>query len=238
MPRPSTSRTTSSPTPSTSPSHTRSGSSSSARACPFQAAGPWSATPNGVADEEPGGFLEPNKIYGCVHELGKEPVYLTGLVAISCSPCIHPGDVQMVRAVGQIPDGKAPRITTQQDCVVFSARGARPLPSRLGGGALDGDMFQLITLPELLPELLPKRVPKRVHPPGECTRRASARRPSRGRSSGGARSRTGRRSSSSIRSCRALGRSRSTTCTLPIGGMTVLFSAECLELARKQSVSF
>lgn len=113
----------------------------------------------GIADEEPGGFLAPNEVYACVHEPGKEPVYLAGLVAISRSPCVHPGDVQMVRAVGKLDPGRAPRVAMQQNCVVFSTKGVRPLPSCLGGGDLDGDMFQLITLPEVLP--------KRVHPPGD-----------------------------------------------------------------------
>lgn len=113
----------------------------------------------GVADEEPRGFLAPNEIYVCIHEPGKEPVYLEGEVAIMRSPCIHPGDVRKVRAVGKLPPGLAPTIAAQENCVVFSVRGDRPLPSMLGGGDLDGDTYQIITIESLLP--------KRVVPPAE-----------------------------------------------------------------------
>ncbi len=115
----------------------------------------------GVADEEPGGFLAPNEIYACVHEPGKEPVYLEGEVVITRSPCIHPGDVRKVRAIGKLPPGLAPRIAAQRNCVVFSVRGGRPLPSMLGGGDLDGDMYQVITITSLFP--------KRVVPAAEYT---------------------------------------------------------------------
>ena len=92
-----------------------------------------------------------------MHESGKEPVYLAGIVAISRSPFVHPGDVQMIRAVGKLDSGQAPRLAMQENCVTFSTHGISPLPSCLGSGDLDGEMFQL-TLPELLP--------RQVHPPG------------------------------------------------------------------------
>ncbi len=105
----------------------------------------------GVVDEEPGGYLAEDEIYVCVHEKSKEPVYLEGEVAISRSPVIDPGDVRLVRAVGKLDPIKAPRVSYQRNCVVFSIKGARPLPSKLGGGDCDGDMYQIISLPGLIP---------------------------------------------------------------------------------------
>ncbi len=113
----------------------------------------------GIADEEPGGWLGPNEIYACIHQPGKEKIYLEGLVAITRSPCIHPGDVQVVRAVGQLTEGVAPRIAAQENCIVFSVQGTRPVPSKLGGGDCDGDTFQVITIKAL--------VPLEAYPPAE-----------------------------------------------------------------------
>ncbi len=108
----------------------------------------------GIVDEEPGGFLAEDEIYACVHEPGKEPVYLEGPVIISRSPVVHPGDVRIVRAVGRVHPRLGPKIAAQENCVVFSVKGARPLPSMLGGGDCDGDQYQLITRLALIPRRL------------------------------------------------------------------------------------
>ncbi|GAA5898266.1 hypothetical protein JCM6882_000114 [Rhodosporidiobolus microsporus] len=103
----------------------------------------------GVADE--GGYLREGEIYACIKKPGKAPEYISGDVCITRSPCVHPGDVQVVRAVGRLPPGCAPRLQALTNCVVFSCRGSRSLPSCLGGGDLDGDIYQLVTLPSLIP---------------------------------------------------------------------------------------
>lgn len=112
----------------------------------------------GIVDQEPLGFLAEDEIFACVHQQGKPPVYLEGWVTISRSPVVHPGDVRVVRAVGKVDSAKAPSIAIQKNCVVFPIKGARPLPSMLGGGDCDGDLYQIITLPELMP--------RRMAPPG------------------------------------------------------------------------
>lgn len=80
-----------------------------------------------------------------------------GRVAITRSPQIHPGDIQLVNAV------RRPQLVHLRNVVVFSCRsvvvksftmemltdplhhrGERSLPSMLGGGDLDGDIYNLI----------------------------------------------------------------------------------------------
>lgn len=111
----------------------------------------------GVADEDH--ILEPDSIYACVQFPNRSPQYLKGSFAISRSPSLHPGDVRVVTAVGRLDPTKAPRLSSLINCVVFPVKGERSLPSCLGGGDLDGDLYTIIGWPEL--------VPKRsaIHPP-------------------------------------------------------------------------
>ncbi|KAH9814507.1 RNA dependent RNA polymerase-domain-containing protein [Melampsora americana] len=110
----------------------------------------------GVADEDR--VLAPNFVYACIQYPGKAPFYLEGPITISRSPCLHPGDVRVVTGIGKLDPERAPRLNALRNCVVFSVAGMRSLPSCLGGGDLDGDLYTLITLPELIPstaKLLP-----------------------------------------------------------------------------------
>jgi hypothetical protein len=63
---------------------------------------------------------------------------IEGDVLITRSPQIHPGDIQMVKAV------RRKELEHLTNVVVFSCRGDRSLPSCLGGGDLDGDIFNLV----------------------------------------------------------------------------------------------
>ncbi|KAG9045507.1 hypothetical protein FS837_006169 [Tulasnella sp. UAMH 9824] len=67
------------------------------------------------------------------------------------SPTVHPGDVQLVTAIGKPKAGSPYDIESLANTVVFSVKGKRPLPSCLGGGDLDGDVYYLIENPELHP---------------------------------------------------------------------------------------
>ena len=73
-----------------------------------------------------------------------------GIVYVSRSPAMHPGDIQKVKAV-DVPEGSP--LEALHNCIVFSQRGARDLPSMLSGGDLDGDMFHVIFDPNLYPNL-------------------------------------------------------------------------------------
>lgn len=87
----------------------------------------------GVLDET--GLLDEGQIYACFATENGQTVLIKGRVLITRSPQYHPGDVQMVDAV-DIPYGSPLR--ELKNCVVFSQKGDRPLPSMLSGGDLDG----------------------------------------------------------------------------------------------------
>ncbi|KAF9821946.1 hypothetical protein IEO21_00376 [Rhodonia placenta] len=104
----------------------------------------------GVADVH--GYLEEGEIFACVDSPDLlEPIYLEGPTVISRSPTIHPGDVQLVHAIGRPPPGSPFEHESLRNGVVFSIKGERPLPSCLGGGDLDGDVYNVTTMPSLRP---------------------------------------------------------------------------------------
>ncbi|KIW30891.1 uncharacterized protein PV07_02583 [Cladophialophora immunda] len=74
---------------------------------------------------------------------------LSGRVAITRSPALHPGDVQLVQAVA--PPESSP-LWDLHNSVVFSQKGTRDMPSMLSGGDLDGDLYNVIYDDELLPK--------------------------------------------------------------------------------------
>ncbi|BEI83326.1 hypothetical protein CcaverHIS002_0311940 [Cutaneotrichosporon cavernicola] len=67
-----------------------------------------------------------------------EPIVVTGEVLVCRAPALHPGDVRRAMAVDR------PKLRHLTNVVVFSTKGALPLPSMLGGGDLDGDDYTLI----------------------------------------------------------------------------------------------
>ncbi|KAL8887549.1 MAG: hypothetical protein Q9215_004891 [Flavoplaca cf. flavocitrina] len=104
------------------------------------------ATLYGIMDEF--ATLEEGEIYCCWMDEGGHKKHVSGSVLITRSPALHPGDVQMVKAIN-IP-GDSP-LNDLHNCVVFSAKGERDLPSQLSGGDLDGDIFQVIWDKTLIP---------------------------------------------------------------------------------------
>ncbi|ETW86290.1 hypothetical protein HETIRDRAFT_443820 [Heterobasidion irregulare TC 32-1] len=99
--------------------------------------------------------LEQGQIFACVQESPDlEPKWLKGWCVLSRSPVVHPGDVQRVWAVGQPPEGKVCFYRNLKNVVVFPAVGERSLASCLGGGDLDGDLYDVYAEnPRLLPTL-------------------------------------------------------------------------------------
>lgn len=71
-----------------------------------------------------------------------------GVVVVARSPALHPGDVQVVTAI--TPPTDSP-LNALHNCIVFSAMGARDLPSQLAGGDLDGDLYHVMWDKELIP---------------------------------------------------------------------------------------
>ncbi|KAJ6509230.1 RNA-directed RNA polymerase 2 [Mycena vitilis] len=99
----------------------------------------------GVADVHR--YLKEGEIFVCTREADSNRLnFIEGDVLISRSPTIHPGDVQVVRAIGKPPSGSCFDHEPLPNTVVFSVRGQRPLPSYLGGGDLDGDTYNIIPL--------------------------------------------------------------------------------------------
>ncbi|PSN62624.1 rna-dependent rna polymeras-like protein [Corynespora cassiicola Philippines] len=69
-------------------------------------------------------------------------------VVVTRAPALHPGDVQIVKAVDVSENSP---LRSLYNCIVFSQQGARDLPSQLGGGDLDGDLFHVIFDERLIP---------------------------------------------------------------------------------------
>lgn len=94
---------------------------------------------HGVLDET--GILEEGQVVvvGNVDGVRK---FITGeRIMISRAPALHPGDIQLVDAI--MPHPGSPLLNLA-NCVCFSQKGARDLPSQLGGGDLDGDRYYII----------------------------------------------------------------------------------------------
>lgn len=116
-------------------------------------------------------YLQEGEVFACVEPSDKTGVfYLEGPILISRSPTIHPGDVQVVHAIGRPPPGSPFERESLRNGVIFSVHGRyptyvielecltrlmytghRPLPSCLGGGDLDGDVYNVTPMPGMLP---------------------------------------------------------------------------------------
>ena len=59
----------------------------------------------------------------CIRDPHQEPFYLEGDILITRSPAIHPGDVQMVRAIGPPPINSPFANEKLPNCVVFATKG-------------------------------------------------------------------------------------------------------------------
>lgn len=99
----------------------------------------------GIMDETE--FLKEGQIY-CSVKNEKTGLILTGRVVITRCPALHPGDVQYVDAI-DVPQDSPLRAV--HNCVVFSSKGKRYLPSQLSGGDLDGDLYNIIYDDSLMP---------------------------------------------------------------------------------------
>ncbi|KAF4986827.1 hypothetical protein FGRMN_10645 [Fusarium graminum] len=108
----------------------------------------------GVMDET--GFLEPNEVYvtydktyGVHNGRGIDPTLKAGQVIVTRSPALHPGDIQIVEQASPPPGHP---LRSLQNCIVFSQKGQRDLPSMLSGGDLDGDLYNIIWDEEAMPK--------------------------------------------------------------------------------------
>ncbi|KAK4180689.1 putative RNA-dependent RNA polymerase 1 [Triangularia setosa] len=95
----------------------------------------------GVMDET--GLLEEGQVYVTFDTLQGRYSEPPGCqkVVVTRSPALHPGDIQLAENVIP-PEGH--RLGELRNCVVFSQKGSRDLPSMLSGGDLDGDIYNII----------------------------------------------------------------------------------------------
>ncbi|BBN67344.1 RNA-dependent RNA polymerase 1 [Prunus dulcis] len=68
-----------------------------------------------------------------------------GNVVVAKNPCLHPGDVRVLRAVNVLA------LHHMVDCVVFPQKGNRPHPNECSGSDLDGDVYFVSWDPDLIP---------------------------------------------------------------------------------------
>lgn len=116
------------------------------RSCIFV---PQGVTLYGICDETD--FLLEGQVYVKYTDSQSDKNYiLQGRIAVTRSPALHPGDVQLVDAVE--PPADSP-LKDLHNCIVFSSKGLRDLPSMLSGGDLDGDLFNVIYDPKLIPKI-------------------------------------------------------------------------------------
>ncbi|KAG6764321.1 hypothetical protein POTOM_031786 [Populus tomentosa] len=79
-------------------------------------------------------------------ERGRGQCYLiAGSVVVAKNPCLHPGDVRILKAVDVLA------LHHMVDCVVFPQKGPRPHPNECSGSDLDGDIYFVCWDPELIP---------------------------------------------------------------------------------------
>lgn len=98
----------------------------------------------GVLDET-GGLGEDEIFVQYTDPMTGEIYRVEGPVVVGRSPCLHPGDIQPVKAVYRDD------LRHLVDVVVFPNHGKRPIPSMLSGGDLDGDLMHVLWEPSLLP---------------------------------------------------------------------------------------
>lgn len=113
---------------------------------------PKAVTLYGIMDET--GILNEGEIFCPVlSERYHREILVHKNVIITRSPALHPGDIQLVNSVDVPQDSPLRRL---HNCVVFSQKGTRDLPSKLSGGDLDGDLYNIIYDERLMPTKIVK----------------------------------------------------------------------------------
>nr|XP_043632861.1 probable RNA-dependent RNA polymerase 1 [Erigeron canadensis] len=90
----------------------------------------------------------------------KNSKIVVGKVVVAKNPCLHPGDVRVLKAVD------VPALHHMVDCVVFPQKGPRPHPNECSGSDLDGDIYFVCWDPDLIP---PKQIEPMDYTPAPST---------------------------------------------------------------------
>lgn len=98
----------------------------------------------GVVDET--GTLAEDEIFCQLEDEAGVLSVVEGTVLIAKNPCMHPGDVRVLKAV------RNPELQPySRNVLVFSRQGARPVPNMCSGSDLDGDLYFITWDPNLIP---------------------------------------------------------------------------------------
>ena len=108
----------------------------------------------GIMDET--GFLKENEVYVTFERFHAKELFhpeplRDGPVIVTRSPALHPGDI---RVVSMVTPPRGHPLLDVRNCIVFSQKGERDLPSQMSGGDLDGDLYNIIWDPLALPKLM------------------------------------------------------------------------------------
>ncbi|KAK0558876.1 hypothetical protein OC861_006805, partial [Tilletia horrida] len=108
---------------------------------------PESCTVMGVMDETE--TLKEGQIYVCLRSPRGLRKVLKGKCLVARSPTMHPGDIQIAHAIGEVESTHP--LWALHNCIVFSSKGSRPLPTMLAGGDLDGDLYNVSQYGPIMP---------------------------------------------------------------------------------------
>jgi len=121
----------------------------------------------GILDET--GILNEGQVFCIADVKGISTVIASQFgeeIIVTRSPALHPGDVQTAVAV-KVPNSSP--LMKLRNCIVFSQRGPRDLPSMLSGGDLDGDLYHIIfdrnarlSRPTFTPADYPRQPPREL----------------------------------------------------------------------------
>lgn len=104
----------------------------------------------GVLDEY--GVLEEDEVFVSFQNVQSdfnekvESIEIEGEVMVTRNPCLHPGDIRVLKAV------RRKKLSHFVNCIVFPRKGQRSLPSMISGGDLDGDLYFVSWDKRIIPE--------------------------------------------------------------------------------------
>ncbi|KAL4902305.1 hypothetical protein BDW74DRAFT_186868 [Aspergillus multicolor] len=95
----------------------------------------------GIMDET--GFLQEKEVFVTYETMDGRFAAPPGhcRLLVTRSPALHDGDIQYAY---HVPPPEGHPLRKHKNCIVFSQKGARDLPSQLSGGDLDGDLYNII----------------------------------------------------------------------------------------------
>ena len=75
-----------------------------------------------------------------------ESEIVLGEIVVTKNPCLYPGDIRVLKAVD------VPHLHHLHDCIVFPSHGPRPHTNEISGSDLDGDVYWVCWLPDIVPD--------------------------------------------------------------------------------------